>query len=56
VIVTWEAFPYGVKCANCRRVIGYGESYKNRDAATGKLSTGPYIEDRTDATFCERCL
>lgn len=55
LIVTPEAFPWGVRCANCQRVIENGKTYKNRDASTGKLSTGPYTEDRVDKTFCERC-
>lgn len=55
MVVTPEIFPTGVRCANCRRIIGDGEVYKNRDATTGKLSKGAYTEDRVDTIFCERC-
>lgn len=53
--VTPEAFPWGVRCMSCHRVIEPGQAYKNRNALTGKLSAGPCTEDHVDGVFCERC-
>lgn len=54
-VVTALAYPHGVRCANCRRVIRNGEEYKLRDSVTGKLSTGPCVEDRADVICCADC-
>lgn len=54
-VVTREAFPWGVLCANCKKVIHPGQLYKNRSLTTGKLSTGPCDSDETDGVFCGDC-
>lgn len=54
-VVTETSHPGGVRCTGCGRVIETGEAFRLRDAKTGKLSTGPCIEDRVDAVFCEAC-
>lgn len=54
-VVTSVTHPYGVRCGNCRRVIENGQPFKLRDTVTGRLSTGPPVEDRVDGVFCAAC-
>jgi hypothetical protein len=54
-VVTAEKYPEGVRCRSCRREILPGQEYKLRDVRTGRLSTGPCTEDRTDGVFCPDC-
>jgi hypothetical protein len=56
VVVTVEAYPFGVRCGMCGREIPVGSRFRWRDASPPyALSTGPDVEVRADMPVHVNC-